>query len=174
MLPNVRRTTISGIAALSLAMTAAAPAHAWGKKEQDLVKGLAAAAIIGAVILNNRNSQPATTQRYTQPQYQPPAQTYSAPASYQQPTYQPTYQQPSYQSGIYSSPAAQAFNRLSAHERRAVQTRLSNWGYYHGGIDGSFGPQTHRAIMAYAGDTQGTNQLSTTAGAYDFYAQLIG
>lgn len=172
MLPNVRRTAIATLAVLSLAATTAVPAQAWGEKEQNLVKGLAAAAIIGAVIMNNRKSQPAATQSYRQPQYQPqyqaPRQTYQTPARYQEPSYQP-----SYRSGIYASPAAQAFNGLSAEERRAVQVRLSNWGYYHGGIDGAFGPQTHRAIMAYAGDTQGTNQLSTVAGAYDFYGQLI-
>ncbi|TYQ15282.1 UNVERIFIED_CONTAM: N-acetylmuramoyl-L-alanine amidase [Acetivibrio alkalicellulosi] len=30
-----------------------------------------------------------------------------------------------------------------------IQTRLANWGYYHGRVDGIFGPQTYRAVRHF-------------------------
>lgn len=168
MLPKFRNAAIAAVAAASMISASAVPAQAWGEKEQNLLAGLTAAAIVGTLIMKNRDRQPAATQQYYQPRYQAPRQTYTAPARYQEPSYQPTYR-----SGIHATAAAQAFNRLPASERRAVQARLANWGYYHGGIDGAFGPQTYRAVTAYAGDTSGTSQLSTIAGAYDFYTTLI-
>lgn len=170
MLPKFRNCAIAAVASLSMMSATAFPANAWSEKEQNLLLGATVAAIAGAVIINNkkRQAQAAPAQRSYQPQYQAPRQSYSQPARYQEPRYQPTYQ-----SSVYSTPAAQAFNRLPVYERRAIQSRLSSWGYYNGGIDGAFGPQTYRAVTAYAGDTQGTNQLNTVAGAHDFYGQLL-
>ena len=170
MLLNIRNTAIAAVASLSMISATAVPANAWSEKEQNLLLGLSVAAIAGAVIMNNNKKRQAqaTAQRSYQPQYRAPRQTYSQPARYQEPRYQPTYQ-----SSVHSTPAAQAFNRLPDYERRAIQSRLSSWGYYSGGIDGTFGPQTYRAVTAYAGDTQGTRQLNTVAGAHDLYGQLL-
>jgi hypothetical protein len=176
MLPKFRNTAIAAVASLSLISATAMPADAWSEKEQNLLLGATVAAIAGAVIINNnkkRQAQAMSAQRSYQPQYQAPRRTYSQPARYQEPRYQEPRYQPTFQSSVYSTPAAQAFNRLPASERRMIQSRLSSWGYYNGGIDGAFGPQTYRAVTAYAGDTQGTNQLSSVAGAYDFYGQLL-
>ncbi|MEZ5779015.1 MAG: peptidoglycan-binding domain-containing protein [Paracoccaceae bacterium] len=165
MLPNFKRNTIAAAAALSLAVSAA-PAHAWGEKEQNTLTALVAAGVIGSLIYNQKRKQAAASRNYA-PQYQTPRATYRQP-TYQEPTrYQPT------QSSIYATPAARAFNSYSPAERRAIQSRLASWGYYHGGVDGAFGPMTYRAVMAYAGDTQGTAQISTAGGAYGLYDSLI-
>ena len=58
--------------------------------------------------------------------------------------------------------------------RRAIQSRLANAGYYNGGIDGSFGPMTYRAILAIAGDSTGTDQVGTMSGALEFYDAILG
>ncbi|MCB2135566.1 MAG: peptidoglycan-binding protein, partial [Rhodobacteraceae bacterium] len=72
------------------------------------------------------------------------------------------------------TPAARAFNSYTLSERRQIQARLQQWGYYNGGIDGTFGPQTYRAISAYAADARATEDLNTVGGSYDLYEQLIG
>ncbi len=170
MLPKLRTTATAIAATLSLGLTMPAPAHAWGEKEQNALAAITAAGIIGTLVYQNNKRRASGPINRAPSYYQP---------TYQQPTYQqPRYQEPArYQapasSGLYATPAARAFNGLPAGERRLVQSRLAGWGYYHGGIDGAFGPQTYRAITAYAGDTAGTDQISTVAGAYDFYTQLI-
>ncbi|WP_413867436.1 peptidoglycan-binding domain-containing protein, partial [Albidovulum sp.] len=59
-------------------------------------------------------------------------------------------------------------------ERRRIQARLADAGYYRGGIDGAFGPMTYQAIMAIAGDSTGTGQLGSMAGAHEFYDTILG
>ncbi len=156
------RTTAT--AAILIAALAAPPAHAWGKKEQNLLKGLAAAAIVGTIIYQSRNNQPARAYS-AQPRYQaaPVTRTYQEPTRY---TPAPT-------STVYSTPAARAFNSYGPSDRRLIQSRMANAGYYQGGIDGAFGPMTHRAVTALAGDTVGTSHITTMAGAQDFYDRLI-
>ena len=56
---------------------------------------------------------------------------------------------------------------------RAIQRNLRAWGYYHGSIDGSFGPGTYRAVQAFARDEGALASLNTTAGAYSLYDGLI-
>ncbi|MGB3315194.1 MAG: hypothetical protein WBB85_12340, partial [Albidovulum sp.] len=133
MLLNIRNTAIAAVASLSMISASAVPANAWSEKEQNLLLGATVAAIAGAVILNNnkkRQAQAAPVQRTYQPQYKAPRKTRSQKARYQEPRYQEPRYQPTYQSGVYSTPAAQAFNRLPVYERRAIQSRLSSWGYY--------------------------------------------
>ncbi|MEZ5796011.1 MAG: peptidoglycan-binding domain-containing protein [Paracoccaceae bacterium] len=128
MLLSIRNSAIAATTALALAGTIAAPAQAWGKKEQGFVAGVATAVIVDQLFFKNHNR-------------------YVAPA----PTPRPVYADPapSY-SSIYRTPAAQAFNSYSREERKAIQRRLRASGYYHGGIDGAFGPGTYNAITAYA------------------------
>ena len=181
MLTNVkiRKAAMTAVAAVTLAAMAAAPAHAWGKNEQNFLKGAAATAIVGAIILNAQKSRIAPQaqrqqqyQEFPQTQYRPQ---YQAPRPiYQEPVYQqPVRYQPTYQSSVYGTPAARAFNSYTAVERRQIQARLADWGYYRGRIDGSFGPETYRAIAAYADDSQTADKLSTVGGAYGLYEQLI-
>jgi hypothetical protein len=54
---------------------------------------------------------------------------------------------------LYSTPAAQTFNRDSAHERRAGRRSLRAYGYFTGGSDGAFGPGAHNTVLADARDT---------------------
>lgn len=157
MLPTVttaKSTMIAAIAALSIAALPAAPAHAWGKKEQSFVAGVATAVIINELLKQNRKARAATV----------------APA----PTPTPTYVEPRPVIGsIHSTPAARAFNSYSLTERKAIQRNLRAWGYYRGGIDGAFGPGTYNAVLAYARDEGASDRLSSTSGAYGVYDGLI-
>ena len=178
MLRNIQKTATAAATALSLAFALPAPAHAWGEKEQNLA-ALAAAGIIGTVLWQQYQRQNGVAVGrapvnnypvYTAPRYQQP--------TYQQPRYQePTYQQPRYSapvsSSVYSTPAARAFNSYSPNERRAIQSRLRQAGYYNGGIDGSFGPMTYRAVMAISRDSTGTDKLGTMGGAFEFYDTIL-
>jgi len=172
MLPTIRKSVAAAVAALSLAAALPAPANAWGEREQNGLAALAAAGLIGTLIYqNNRQRQ------YAAPVTRAPVQRYDG---YGQPRYQePRYQAPaSYQSevtsGVYGTPAARAFNSYTLTQRRAIQSRLSQAGYYQGGIDGAFGPMTYRAIMAIAGDTTKPGQMTTMSGALEFYDAILG
>jgi hypothetical protein len=177
MLLDLRKTTTAAITALSLAVALPAPALAWGERQQNTLAALAAAGLIGTLIYQNnkqrQHAAPVTRAPVTQyPRYQEPR--------YQEPRYQEhQYQEPaSYQSNaassVYATPAARAFNSYTLSQRRAIQSRLSQAGYYQGGIDGSFGPMTYRAVTAIAGDTSTTNPLATMSGALEFYDAILG
>ena len=70
-------------------------------------------------------------------------------------------------------PGCRAFQNYSAAERKAIQRNLRAWGYYRGGIDGSFGPGTYNAVVAYARDEGASGNLKSTSGAYAVYDGLI-
>lgn len=175
MLPTIRKTATAAIAALSLAAALPAPAHAWGEKEQNALAALAVAGVVGTLIYKDQQRKRASVSRqYVAPRYQEPAPVYRAPV-YQEPVYrEPARYQPEQSSGIYATAAARAFNSYTHEERRRIQSRLAGAGYYQGGIDGAFGPMTYRAIMAIAGDSTGTDQVSTMRGAFEFYDTLLG
>jgi hypothetical protein len=147
---SAKTSLIAGLTALSIAAIPATPALAWGDKEQGFVAGVATAVIIDEILKNNRKAR-------LYDKGQTPVPTYVEP--------RPVY------SSIYSTPAARAFQSYSASERKAIQRNLRAWGYYRGGIDGSFGPGTYNAITAYARD-EGIS-LSTTAKAYGAYDGLL-
>lgn len=156
MLPTVKTLKTSAIAsvlALSLALPAA-PAFAWGDREQGILTGvigtLAATAIIKEV------SKPKVVYGGTKSYYGTPSQQ-PRPA----------------QTDIYSSAAALAFNSYTYSERTQIQRDLKRRGYYTGAIDGVFGPATYRATAAYAKATGNVQQLATRAGAYGIYDSLV-
>jgi hypothetical protein len=153
---NAKTTLIAGLTALSIAAVPAAPALAWGEKEQGFVAGVATAVIVDELLKNRRA-------RMGAPVYVAPAPTYVEP--------RPVYTEPRHTTSIYATPAARAFQSYSASERKAIQRNLRAWGYYRGGIDGAFGPGTYNAITAYARD-EGVS-LSTTAKAYGAYDGLL-
>lgn len=157
MLPLFNTKAIATAAALAVAATAAAPAHAWGKKEQGFVAGALTAIIIDELIENNRHRKAAPAPVYRDPVYRDPA---------------PRYDTPRYGS-VYSTPAAQAFNSYSRAERKAIQRSLRAYGYYHGGIDGSFGPGTYNAIVAYARASGASGHLNSAGGVYALYDGLL-
>ncbi|NEX47020.1 peptidoglycan-binding domain-containing protein [Pseudotabrizicola algicola] len=179
MFRTAKTTAIGAVTALSIALTAAAPAHALGKNERNFIKGVAAAVIVGALINEAQARAP-----QPQPVYRPAPQP--------QPVYRPAPQQPPvytrphnnhYQStsgrvigsntSVHATVAAQSFNSYSAAERRAIQSRLRAFGYYTGAVDAAFGPATYRAVVAYARDTGGERQLESRAGAFGVYDSLI-
>lgn len=170
MLPNLKTAAIASITALSIALSTAAPAKALGRDERNILKGIAATLIIGAILKDakSRAAAPAPTQR--------PVQSYT-------PGYRP-YDQPRYDQStsgrvigatqsIHTTHAARSFNSYGSADRRAIQSRLRAYGYYSGAIDGAFGPATYRAIIAYARDAGGESQLSTIAGAYGVLDGLL-
>lgn len=173
MLPTVRNAGLAAITALTMASVAAAPAHAWGKNEQNFLKGVLATVAVGALI-HQANKQPKPTY---QPSYQPayqPDYAHQYRPGYRPgnpPPRQPAY--PSYGTSIYQTPAYQAFQGFSVQERRTIQRRLAAQGYYYGGIDGAFGPGTYRAVEAYAQNIGEGRNLGTVRGAFAVYDSLI-
>jgi hypothetical protein len=153
---NAKTTLIAGLTALSIAAIPATPAMAWGEKEQGFVAGVATAVIVDELLKNRRA-------RLGGPVYAAPAPTYVEP--------RPVYAEPRHTTSIYATPAGRAFQSYSLRERKAIQRNLRAWGYYRGGIDGSFGPGTYNAITAYARD-EGQSLRSTSA-AYGVYDGLL-
>lgn len=158
MLPAVKRAAIFSLTALAIATAPAAPALAWGDREQGVVTGVLGTLLVQGMIREGKKY-------HRQP-------TYAAPQP--QPVYvEPDYYQPRATTSIYRTPAARAFNSYSTKERRMIQRRLSAMGYYRGGIDGSFGPGTYSAIAAYADDEGMAGYLSSTSNAYGVMDSLI-
>ena len=153
---TAKTTLVAGLTALSIAAVPATPALAWGEKEQGFVAGVATAVIVDELLKNRRA-------RLGGPVYAAPAPTYVEP--------RPVYSEPRHTTSIYATPAGRAFQSYSASERKAIQRNLRAYGYYRGGIDGSYAPGTYNAITAYARD-EGIS-LSTSAKAYGAYDSLI-
>jgi hypothetical protein len=196
----LKSRSIAAAAAISMTLVAAVPAHAWGRSEQNALKTIVAALAVGAIIYQGQKSkaapapQPAPKPVYRQPAaqqpvYQPPV--YQQPV-YQQPTYnepryqQPTYQQPqlqtgrvigqtsTYGSGVNATTAAQVFNTYSPYQRIAIQRKLSEFGYYTGALDGTFGPRTHQAVYEFARVAGKQDALGDARGASQVYNALLG
>ncbi|WP_431298527.1 peptidoglycan-binding domain-containing protein [Tabrizicola sp. BL-A-41-H6] len=165
MLPTVmtaKSTIIAALAALSIVAVPAAPAHAWGDKEQGFVAGVATAVIVDELLKQSRQAR-----AYRR------APAVAAPTYFVEP--RQTYATPTHTAttSIYRTPAAQAFNSYSRAERKAIQRALRSWGYYRGGLDGAFGPGTYNAISAYARDEGVSANLRSTNTAYAVYDGLI-
>lgn len=166
MLLSIKNTTIAAVCALAVALPAA-PALAWGKKEQGIVTGIAAAVLVDQMIKNNRDRN-----RNRAPVYQP------APPRYYHQQERPShghnnYQRPTQSNSLYATPVAQAFRSYGLQERRAIQRSLRANGYYYGAIDGTFGPGTYQAVRDYARDSRAANNLNSTGGAFAIYDSLI-
>jgi hypothetical protein len=160
MLPTFKSATIAAIAALSIAGATAAPADALGRNERHFLQGAVAAGIVAAII-TDANRHPVQRQVYVEE----PRRVYVQP--------EPVYVQREVRSSIYSTPAAQAFNSYSRSERMSIQRRLQGYGYYRSGIDGSFGPGTYNAVVAYARDTGIEGNLGSSRTAFGVYDALI-
>ena len=155
MLPTVmtaKRHLIAALTAASIAAIPAAPALAWGDKEQGFVAGVATAVIVDELLKQGRKAR--EVRRAPDVIY------------VERPTHTTT-------TSIYRTPAARAFQSYSLSERKAIQRNLRAWGYYRGGIDGSFGPSTYNAVLAYAQDEGAAGNLRSTSGAFAVYDGLI-
>lgn len=160
MLPavsNLKAKTVAALTALAIALPAA-PALAWGDREQGVLTGIAGTLLVESLIRNGHH----------RPQVvQPP------PPIYVQPEPGHHHRHPHYDRVITLSQtaAARAFNSYSRGERRLIQRRLAQAGYYYGGIDGSFGRGTYQAVAAYAQDNG--QSLGNTGAAFAVYDGLL-
>lgn len=154
MLPYVKQTApkkiLAAALALAIASIPAAPALAWGRNEQNFLKGVAAAVIVQAIIKDARKSHAHAT---------------PAPLPTPKPQPQPV--------SIHRATVAQAFQSYSSGERRLIQRSLRQYGYYSGAADGAFGPGTFNAVVAYARDQNMAAYLKTTDGTYGVLDSLI-
>jgi hypothetical protein len=177
---NIKTTAIAAITAFALAASAAAPANAFGSNERKFLQGVAAAVIVGTVINQSKRSR-----NKAQPQYQQPQQQYQQRRNFARPAPQAYASEPqrgrvigsnssNQSSGLYQTPSARAFNSYSPNERRAIQRRLSAFGYYDGTIDGAFGPRTHQALYAFARTANKQTALDSTQGAFSVIDALLG
>lgn len=160
MLPSVmhlKSSITAAVAALSIAAIPA-PALALSEKDKAFVAGIATAVIVDELLKNGRKARAYDRGATAAPVYVEPRVVYT---------------EPTHTTSIYRTPAARAFNSYSTSERRAIQRNLRAWGYYRGGIDGSFGPGTYNAIVAYARDEGVTGNLRSTNGAFAVYDGLI-
>ncbi len=153
MFTSTKRNLIAGVTAVAVLAGGASPALAWGKNEQKFLAGILSTLVVQAMIRDAKVRRPV---------YQEPVYHYQQPVRY--------YPQPV---SIYGTPAGQAFNSYSSNERRRIQSTLTAYGYYHGGIDGTFGPATYRAITVYAKRTGKTAMLNSRAGAYGVLDGLL-
>lgn len=152
---KMRTKTIAALTALVIALPAA-PALAWGDREQGLVAGIAGTLLVESLIRNGHH----------RPQVVQPA-----PPVYVQP--EPQHHHPHYDRVIPLSQtaAARAYNSYSRGERRLIQRSLAQEGYYYGGIDGAFGRSTYQAVAAYAQDNG--QSLGNTGAAFAVYDGLL-
>lgn len=148
---TAKKTLVAALTAASIAAVPAAPALAWGEREQSFVAGVATAVIVDEILKQGRKAREAR---------RAPEVVYV-----ERPSHSTT--------SIYRTPAARAFQSYSLAERKAIQRNLRAWGYYRGGIDGKFGPGTYNAVVAYARDEGASGNLSSTGGAYAIYDGLI-
>ena len=158
MFAQTKRNLIAGVTAVAVLAAGTQPALAWGKPEQQFLAGVVSTLVVGAIIkdIQQNRAQP-------QPQVQP----HYTPKPHRPVRYQPA------PVSIYSTPAGMAFNSYTDNEQRRIQSTLTAYGYYHGGIDGSFGPGTYNAIHAYARRTGKLSQLNSRAGAYGVLDGLL-
>lgn len=171
MLLNLRTTAIAAAAGLAMLAAPVNEAQAFGQRERDFLKGAAATAIVGTLILNQNRRAAAPRYAPVDPGYAPVTRG-GVQRGYADPVYaQPRHYAP--QASIYQTPAARAFNAYPAADRRAIQRRLQAYGYYRGGIDGAFGPGTYAAITAYARDEGQGGRLASTDRAFGVYDSLI-
>ena len=180
MFTNTKRNIIAGVTAAAMLATGSAPALAWGQREQDFTKGAVAAILLGTVIQEanraHRNPQPPVYYPQQPPVYYPQRPPVYYPP-HRPPVYYPQPRPPVYyppvQQSVYNTPTAQAFNSYTHNERRRIQSSLTAYGYYRGSVDGSFGPGTYNAVVAYAQNTHRLEMLSTRGGAYGFLDSLL-
>jgi hypothetical protein len=164
MLPIVitaKRHLVAATMAVSIAALPAAPALAWGDREQGFVAGVATAVIVDRILRQQPlipRARPAQPTYFVDPTPSRPAIVNPAPMA---------------SSSIYRTPAARAFQSYSPAERKAIQRNLRAWGYYRGGIDGAFGPGTYSAVADYARDEGLSSNLATSTGAYAVYDGLL-
>ncbi len=170
LMSNLKTKLIASTVAASLLFGATAPAYAWGKNEQNMVKGALAVLLLGAIMrdADHHNSEAQKPAPQKQPVYYDDQPRYDNDRPRH---HHDDYQQP--MQSVYDTPAAMAFNTYTGNERRRIQATLANYGYYYGQVDGNFGPGTYRALTAYAGQTGKMSMLETRGGSFGLMDGLL-
>lgn len=162
LMSNIKTKLIAGTVAVALIATSAAPAFAFGKDEQNMLKGALGVLLLGAIMRDaNHHKHEQQQPVYRQPVY------YEDQPRPRPPVYQPPVQ------SYYNTPAAMAFNAYSGDERLRIQATLANYGYYRGRVDGNFGPGTYQALTAYATQSGKMSMLETRGGAFGLMDGLL-
>lgn len=98
----LKSKTIAAATVLSLTLGGAVPAHAWGRSEQNALKAIAAALVVGALIHQSQKSK----------------------APKPQPAPKPVYRQPAVQAPVYQKPSHQdRHNAAQEQDRRDQDAR---------------------------------------------------
>ena len=172
-----RKLALAGITAAFATTVSAPPAAAWGVKEQQFLAGvLTTLAIGGLVISSNQQAKQQTSYATTYPTTTYYGSYHGGNDAYQDSYYpsKPVYAAPpQHHYSIYDSAAAKAFDSFNYNKRLRIQATLANYGYYHGAIDGNFGPETYRATKAYAHNTGKTNLLGSKQSVRILYNGLL-
>lgn len=171
-----------------------APAMALGKKERNVLAGLAAAVVISQLLDSNsataatpvnHRPDPRPDPRYDprfDPRFDPrydhgfDPRAGHGPSGWQKPRppmppHAPAPVAP--QATIYSTPLAKAFNSYNYADRIRIQRRLRAAGYYAGAIDGAFGPRSYEGLRLYARAMGYERGLTTAAGAFSFLDRVL-
>lgn len=169
MLPAVYRKMTTGLMALGIALSVAAPVQALGKNERNVLKGIAAAVIVNEVIKQTRRNDDRPAYGYNDNRYDNRYdERYREDRRYRDGNRHERRQ------SQRQDAAAGAFYEYDAHSRRLIQQRLAAYGYYRGGIDGVWGRGTSSAIAAYARDIDASRSLGDRDGAVRVYNRLLG
>lgn len=176
LLSNLKTNLIAGSVAVALVATSAVPALAWSRDDKMFTRGVATTLLLGYLVTQaNRPAHAAPA-----PQYQPVYRDnywHNGRHDRDDGYYRDYYPQPVYvpapQPSVYNTPAAYAFSTYSMNERRRIQATLTNYGYYHGVLDGNFGPSTYDALARFARNTGRLQLLNTQAGSANIYDALL-
>lgn len=172
MLPAVYRKVTTGLMALGIALSVAAPAQALGKNERNVLKGIAAAVIVNEVIKQTRRNDDRPSYGYNDGRYDGQRDRYNE-RHREDRRYRDEGRHDRRQTQR-QDPAAGAFYEYDTQSRRLIQQRLAAYGYYRGGIDGVWGRGTSSAIAAYARDIDAARSMGNRDGAVRVYNRLLG
>ena len=171
MLPHLKSAALTATLAVAVALGGTGPAAAWGQREQDTLKGAVGALVLKVIIDDARRDRPPAV--YQEPAPRPYDGYHHHDRDYDRGYDRGHGRKMAPAQSIYSTPLARAFNSYPASQRYQIQRQLAYWGYYRGRVDGSFGPGTYSAVVAYARDQGMARSLGSTAGAFGVYDGLI-
>lgn len=172
-----RKLALAGITAAFATTMSTPPAAAWGVKEQQFLAGVVTTLVVGSLVISSNQQarhQPSYASNYPT-SYAGTHGSYQGNYGTDRDGYYPsnTRYNPPHHHDIYHTPAAKAFNSYGYNERLRIQATLANYGYYHGSIDGAFGPQTFKAVKAYAHRSGNVKLLKSRNGAYALFNGLL-
>ncbi len=166
---QIRTKLLATLTAAAVIAGSVTPAAATSQRDRDFLRGALAAGLVGGLIYYSQQDRA----RAQQPSYYAPVTRQATPQQvYRQPA--PSHQHATtYRAPVQHNAIAQGFRDLTFDQRRTVQLRLQRQGYYHDRIDGVWGPNTQRAVQAYAYDAGYDRSLDSYAGASQLYRSLL-